>query len=129
TLKGIRFSDAFTFSPDGKRLASAGKIWDAQTGRELLAPKGGGVVGAFSPDGKRLAGVGRDYIPTGELTPLEREKVQAGLHLKIWAAQTGQELLSFKGHPDPVSILAFSRDGKRLVTASARHATVKPMDA
>ena len=51
------------FSPDGKRLASAArddrtvKVWDAQTGQELLTLKGtaGDDSVAFSPDGKRLA--------------------------------------------------------------------------
>ena len=64
------------FSPDGKRLASGSvtlnstngvldagevKVWDAQTGRELLSLKGhtAKVVSlAFSPDGKRLASGG-----------------------------------------------------------------------
>ena len=31
------------------------KVWDAQTGQELLSLKGGGGSVAFSPDGKRLA--------------------------------------------------------------------------
>jgi hypothetical protein len=50
-----------TFSPDGKRLASASqmvKVWDAATGQELFSLKGhtGFVYSVFfSPDGKRLA--------------------------------------------------------------------------
>jgi len=57
------------FSPDGKRLASgsgypflasrsgAVKVWDAQTGQELLTLKGGGFHDglAFSPNGHWLA--------------------------------------------------------------------------
>ena len=55
-----------TFSPDSKRVATLSrdntvKVWDAQTGQEVLTLKvfnsGGGSV-AFSPDGKRLAGAG-----------------------------------------------------------------------
>ena len=51
------------FSPDGKRLASAGddrtvKVWDAAPGRKPSSLKGhtDGVNSvAFSPDGKRIA--------------------------------------------------------------------------
>jgi WD40 repeat protein len=68
------------FSPDDKRLASQSwervqgrqmavetRVWDAQTGQEILSVKAGGLVVdaaggrfaiAFSPDGKRLASSG-----------------------------------------------------------------------
>jgi hypothetical protein len=90
------------FSPDGKRLASsqAGpshnqvKIWDAQTGQELLSLKarsGDSISGtgvAFSPDGKRLAATWGHSK--------QQQAYRAG-EVKVWDAQTGQELLSIKG--------------------------------
>ena len=47
------------FSPDGKRLASAGgtlKLWDMATGLEVMGFPNAGRSVAFSPDGNMLAG-------------------------------------------------------------------------
>ena len=107
------------FSPDGKRLASAGggpgtspevSLWDAQTGQELRVLKGAGGGVAFSPDGKRLASASDDNT------------------VKVWDAQTAKELLTCKGHSGSVMTVAFSPDGKRLASASDDN-TVKVWDA
>jgi WD40 repeat protein len=38
--------------------------------------------------------------------------------VKVWDAQTGQEVLALKGHTRGVSSVAFSPDGKRIASAS-----------
>src|SRR5262249_33587145 len=98
------------YSPDGKRLASAhglGKnavvrVWDAQTGRELLALEGVGGFVAYSPDGKRLA------------TPARSDQ---GAAVKMWDAQTGQEVTPLRA--GAFNSGAFSPDGMRLACGSA----------
>jgi WD40 repeat protein len=55
---------------------------------------------AWSPDGRRIASGGQDRV------------------VRIWDAATGEELLALGGHARTISAVAFSRDGKRLVSAS-----------
>jgi WD40 repeat protein len=72
------------FSPDGRRLATAGssvEIWSTTTGmRRLALGRGSGPFNdvAFSADGARVAGGGDDGMAT------------------IWDAGTGRRLLSLK---------------------------------
>jgi WD40 repeat protein len=64
----MRNEAGMSFSPDGRRLASAGadgtvRVWDAASGQELLTLKGhtSKVYGvSFSLDGRRLASAGED---------------------------------------------------------------------
>jgi WD40 repeat protein/tRNA A-37 threonylcarbamoyl transferase component Bud32 len=64
----------------------------------------------FSPDGTRLATASLDQT------------------VKIWDAQSGQEVLTLKGHANAVSSVCFSPDGTRLATGSWDQ-TVKVWDA
>src|SRR5262249_21052491 len=125
------------FSPDGKRLASGSasgfggkpgevKVWDAQTGQELLTLKGHRerkTSVACSPDGKRLASNSEDPSPVqaGQVPPRPGE-------VKVWDAQTGQEIVCLQGHTHSVLCVVFSPDGKRLATASM-DGTLKVWDA
>src|SRR5262249_48530297 len=80
------------------------KLWDAATGRplslRLQGPADKVLRGALSPDGKYLAGGGHDRA------------------VWLWDLQTG-ECITLSGHTkDWIMRLAFSSDGKYLVTVA-----------
>jgi len=105
------------FSPDGKRFISGSydntvKLWDIASGQELRTFSGhtewvSSV--AFSPDGKRLlSGTGKG---TGIANSGKGE-------IKLWDAESGKEIKSFPGHSQGINSVAFSPDGKTVVSGS-----------
>jgi WD40 repeat protein len=94
------------FSPDGGALASGGadgavRLWDAQTGEQLSAPRCHGSevrCVAFSPGGGALASGGDNGA------------------VRLWDAQTGEQLRALEGHSASVRCVAFSPDGGALAS-------------
>jgi WD40 repeat protein/tetratricopeptide (TPR) repeat protein len=106
------------FSRDGNRLASGSfdqtvKVWDARSGQQVLALRGhtNAVTSvAFSPDGQRLASA------SGVWNAEKRQYISG--EVKVWDAQSGQEVLALKGHTSTVWNVAFSHDSKRVLAGS-----------
>jgi RNA polymerase sigma factor (sigma-70 family) len=114
-LPRIGWFDLLTLSPDGRTLLVSTpkgvRVWDVKEGKErrLLAEAGEQV--AFLPDGKSI--------------------VSNNGSLQRWDVATGKPLWSDTfawGHVGVVGTLAFSADGKRLVSGST-DGTVRLWDA
>ncbi len=130
-LKGHKgWIRSVAFSSDGRRIVTGSddrtaKVWDVVHGHELLTLKGHHQAVcsvAFSPDGHRIITGSHDRTA------------------KLWDAKTGRELLTLKGnvdadysvplsskpdlegtsaeHLDAINSVAFSSDGRRIVTGS-----------
>ena len=93
-------------SPDGEKAATDGIIWDIKDDAHgsilfTLDDMNSITAIAFSPDGKRIV--------TGD----------DGHLVRIWDAETGKEIVSYRGHWFPVTAVAFSPDGGQIVSESA----------
>jgi WD40 repeat protein len=119
---------SIAFSPDGKRLASAGgnvvKVTDLETGKELLKLKNSRGMNyfsvAFSPDGRTLAGAQsmlkkRISRRQGDTTITTLTFVGEVL---VWDSQTGKIKITLNDDEGPAWALAFSPDGKWLAVAT-----------
>jgi WD40 repeat protein len=107
----LRHSQEITdvaFSPDGKRLATAGKdrfvkIWDMENGHELLTYKGhtdSVRCLTFNPQGTLIASAGDDA------------------DVRLWDPVSGKDVRTMKGKGTYVTSLVFSRDGKHVFAAA-----------
>src|SRR5206468_9233088 len=118
-LKNISFG---AFSPDGKTLATIHmpikeadphivKLWDVATGKEKMELGVGASLTfftslAFSPDGKTLAMSDGGFLG---------KKAKPG-SVQLWDLTTGKKRASMPGHDGGDWSVAFTPDGKTLVS-------------
>ena len=114
--------DGMAFSPDGTRLASVSwdqtlKVFDAKTGE---------LQYAVGPVGHRLRCA--DFSPSGEQIATACYQAGTASTAKVFSADDGRLLFELHGHADSTESIAFSPDGKHLLTGSVDR-TVKLWDA
>ena len=111
------------YGPDGRLIATSGddstiRLWRVRDGRPVRTITAGNHTYdvEFSPDGRWLASSGRARSTLGtalyDLTGLGR----ASAPVHVWRVSDGA-LVAALPHPADVSRLAFSPDGRHLVTA------------
>jgi WD40 repeat protein len=122
-IQGPHQPSGLAFRFDGARLvvtaSGIGQVWDPETGKRIVTlandqdrPINDAI---FSPDGRRIL-----TRPSGRgISMATTNKPNAS----VWDAETGKLLLDLK-HNDRVnaaacSVIAFSADGRRILTASA----------
>ncbi|XCN75315.1 MAG: trypsin-like peptidase domain-containing protein [Candidatus Electrothrix aestuarii] len=105
-----------SFSPDGRRIASASvdntaQILDMWNNKLLSLIGHEGAVNniAFSSDSRLIASASSDST------------------VRLWDTATGKELIVFRGHKDAVNIVTFSPDG-RFLASGADDRTVRIWD-
>jgi WD40 repeat protein/DNA-binding SARP family transcriptional activator len=122
TLKGHSGQvAAVAYSPDGRLVATGGtdgtaRIWNARNGSELFVLRGhDATVDAvnFTPDSRRLATASEDGT------------------VRIWniTPEGSRDWLTLAADPGGVAGVAYSRDGKRLLTTGACDGKTKVWNA
>jgi WD40 repeat protein len=109
------------FTSDGRQLLSAGedktiRVWDTSTGKTLRVFRGESAPGepgkvfaiALSPDGRWLAAGGWMQI-----------RGESGHHIRLYDFLSGKLMALLKGHGNVINGLAFSQNGKYLISGSA----------
>jgi WD40 repeat protein/class 3 adenylate cyclase len=118
----IYASNAVSWSPDGRRLATAAGegsliVWDAKTGKpsfELLGHTEGAISVDWSPDSTQLVSGGGDGTA------------------KVWQLRKhgGRELMTLSGAETRSGVVAvFSPDGNQVITGDGAITAVKIWDA
>jgi WD40 repeat protein len=113
------------FSPDGRRVLSGSrgsfegeddtlKLWDAASGallRTMAGSRNQADSVAFSPDGRLVLAGGLKQF----WRPFRNDAIAT---LELWDATTGALLRTFKGHSRGITAVAFSPNGRQVLSGS-----------
>lgn len=112
------------FSPDGLEALTGSndhtaRLWDVQTGNPLLCLRGhgGGVQAvAFSPNDQAVLTASGGFL----FDPDGKRRASLDNTVRLWDRRTGEELRRLVGHREWVITAAYSPDGRRIVSGSAK---------
>ncbi len=124
----VRAVLGLSVSPDGKTLAGACadgtiRLWDRDSGKlraSLAGHKYQAWLAVFSPDGRKLASVAGPW----QQNAADNGQAEA----RVWDLTTNREIGELPGHISPVMAVAWSPDGKMIVTGM-RNGGVRLFDA
>lgn len=116
--------NALAFSPDGKQALTGStdltaRVWDLDRGVELRQLAGHQDIvwaAAISTSGNHAI-TGGGYQVDPEKKSLKRGSQDFAI--RLWDFAAGKEIRRFEGHTEAISCLAFSPDGKRVVSTAA----------
>jgi WD40 repeat protein len=109
--------NSVAFSPDGRFVAAGSsdhtaRLWDMVYGREIRKFEGHkDIINSlvFSPDGRFILTGGGSSYPFGP---------GHDYSARLWDVASGQEIRKFEGHKKVVDSVAFSADGRLVLTGS-----------
>ncbi len=119
-----RGARSLAFSPDGRFLLTDGwggkTIWDVATGKKVPAPKKPAQQPSFDPMSilgeleLNVEGTGAAFSPDGRLAARGHGQV-----ITVWDVGSGQDRVELIGHTAAVNAVAFTPDGRRLLSGGA----------
>jgi WD40 repeat protein/tRNA A-37 threonylcarbamoyl transferase component Bud32 len=129
-----KLTASFVFSDDGSKVLAGSTdgilhVWEVVTGKEVRRislvphdPADRASPLAVSPDGQLAALAGRGLPLFAELTvrlpPVPMKVIPEDNTIKIWNVNTGAKAGALTGHTDLVTSVAFSPDGRRVLSGS-----------
>ncbi len=128
-----QYFNAACFDPEGKRVLTTStygrvRLWDAATGKALDLLVEGRMRGTWTAEDEAIRRSGKDYAAPAQFSTDGRFILTTYGKARVWDARTGKEHLVLEDHASPVFWSSFSKDGKKIITAS-RDRTARIWDA